>query len=291
MIKRPLIWVWISAVTIIVSVVVIIAIGPVWGIDFVGGSLVEIEGPTDQLGDIRGYLQEDFGLSATLQATPDGSILIRTSALDETRHEEVVAGLRDQGYLTGEEVRFESIGPTIGAELRRKALVAVVAAVGAMIAYLAYTFRGASGLVSSWKFGVAAAYALVHDLLFVTALFVIFGKLWDVPIDSLFVTAQLAILGYSVNDTIVIFNRMKTEWIKTRSGNLLTVMDAALSSTLIRSLNTSFTTVLVLMSLLIFGGNTIRWFVMALMLGTIAGTYSSIFVASPMLYRLAKKRG
>lgn len=291
MMKRPYNWLIASVTTVVVSMAVIVIIQPVWGIDFVGGSLMELESPEDRLQEMRSYLQGEFDLSATIQSTPDGTVLVRTQALDQGLHEEVLQGLRDTGLLEGEEVRFESIGPTIGAELRRKAGIAVLVTVIVMIAYLAYTFRGASGLVSPWKFGVAAAWALVQDLLVVMAIFVIFGKLWDVPIDSLFVTAQLAILGYSVNDTIVLFNRMKSEWVATRSGNLLSVMDPSIRATLIRSINTSLTTLLVLITLLVFGGGTIRWFIVALALGTIAGTYSSIFVASPALYWLAKRRG
>jgi len=196
--------------------------------------------------------------------------------------------LREAGLLS-EELRFESIGPTIGAELRRKAIVALGVVLVALIAYLAYIFRETAGLVAAWKFGVAAIYALLHDLLFVTAVFVILGKVLGVTVDTLFVTALLAILGYSVNDTIVIFNRVKSDWLASRSGSLLETLDGAVRKSLTRSLNTSFTTLLVLGALLLFGGSTIRWFIVALAAGTIAGTYSSLFVAPPLLYYLAKR--
>ena len=145
-------------------------------------------------------------------------------------------------------------------------------------------------MVSSWKFGVAAVVALVHDLLVVTAVFGILGQFTNASIDTLFVTAMLAILGYSVNDTIVLFNRLKEEWLKTRTASLTAVMDTAAKATLTRSLNTSLTTLLVLVSLLVFGGSTIRWFVAALAAGTIAGTYSSLFVAPPFLNWLANRK-
>ena len=132
--------------------------------------------------------------------------------------------------------------------------------------------------------------ALTHDLLLVTVLFVVLGQTHGVVIDTLFVTAMLAILGYSVNDTIVLFNRLKEEWLSTRTDPLVDVMDRAAQNTVIRSLNTSLTTLLVLGTLLLLGGTTIRWFVLALAAGTIVGTYSSLFVALPVLHFLAKKQ-
>ena len=290
MIKKPHIWIAISGVTIVASVLAIILIRPVWGIDFVGGSLLEIEAQAESAPAIREVLQEKFNLSASTQPTQDDSIIIRTSALDEETHDQIIQELRTQELLQGEERRFESVGPTIGQELRRKSLTAVSMVVAIIIIYLAYTFRTMKGLVAPWKFGVAAVYALLHDLVLVTGLFVIFGRIWNAPIDTLFVTAQLAILGYSVNDTIVIFNRIKTEWKKNRSGSVLDVMEAGVKSTLGRSLNTALTTLLVLIALLIFGGATIRWFIVALTLGTVTGVYSSIFVAPPLLYYLSRSR-
>ena len=288
MIVNPKSWFLVSIVTIIVSMAVIFTIGPLWGIDFVGGSLTEVTAKADDADTIRDVLLAEFELPATIQTTPEGSLIIRTRALSPETHDQIKDKVSEEG-LIAEELRFESIGPTIGQGLRQKAWIAMGMVVAAMIIYLAYTFRGAKGLISPWKFGVAAAYALLHDLTLITALFVIFGKLWDVPIDTLFVTAQLAIIGYSVNDTIVLFNRMKSEWVATRSDNLLSIIDKATRATLVRSLNTSLTTLLVLVTLLIFGGTTLRWFIVALALGTIVGTYSSIFVASPMLYRLSRK--
>jgi preprotein translocase subunit SecF len=123
----------------------------------------------------------------------------------------------------------------------------------------------------------------------VTALFVIFGKLFGATIDTLFMTAMLAILGYSVNDTIIIFNRLKEDWLTSRRGDLVTIMDQAARATMVRSLNTSITTLLVLSTLLIFGGETIRWFIVALAAGVLVGTYSSIFVAPSVLHMLAKR--
>jgi preprotein translocase SecF subunit len=289
MMKNASLWLKISAATILVSVILIIGIGPVWGIDFVGGSLLEARADAEAIEDIRTLFADEFDLSATIQTTLDGSLIIRTTVIDETTHQAIVSTLKEQNLIQ-EELRFEAIGPTIGQELRRKSIIAISLVIAVMIAYLAYTFRDMKGLIAPWKFGLAAVYALVHDLLLVTALFVLFGRLWDVPLDTLFVTAQLAILGYSVNDTIVLFHRVKTEWLADRKQNLGTITDRAIKAVLSRSLNTSFTTLLVLTALLVFGGSTIRWFIVALAAGTVTGTYSSLLVAPPLLQYLAKRR-
>lgn len=288
MIQKAKIWLIISLLTILTSAVIIVVYRPVWGIDFTGGSLLEIFSDAS-LEEIESLLKSELGLTVTVQQSEEGRLLLRSAPLNESLHQEVLILLQGEGLMR-EELRFESIGPTIGAELRRKALVAVIIVLIVLIVYLAYIFRQASGFISAWKFGVAAIYALLHDLLAVLALFVILGKVYGVVIDTMFVTAILAILGYSVNDTIVVFHRLKSDWLASRSGGLLTTLDRAVKRSLMRSLNTSLTTLLVLGALLLLGGSSIRWFVVALMAGTIVGTYSSLFTAPPFLYYLAKKK-
>lgn len=290
MIQKPKIWFGISLLTVVVSLVIVGAVRPLWGIDFVGGSLMEIGSGPEAVAPIRQLLQAEFGLETTVQTTPDNTLIIRTSPLTEEQHQNILSRLEDQGLLSGEELRFESIGPVIGQELRQRSWKAIGLVVLVMIAYLSYTFRGTRGLISPWKFGVAATYALLHDVLVVLALFVILGRIMGVAIDTLFVTAMLAILGYSVNDTIVFFDRVRAEWVARRTPNLLLLIDEAAKATVVRSLNMSLTTLITLGSLLVFGGTTIRWFIVALVAGIIAGTFSSIFVAPPFLYLLTKRR-
>lgn len=289
MIVNPKLWIWISSITIIASLLIIIVVRPLWGIDFVGGSLLEVKAGEDKHAPVQILLEDRFGITSTIQPTPEETLIIRTPVINQEQHQEVLAALV-QEKLIEEELRFEVAGPTIGKGLQRQAVVALTLSAVLMVAYLAYTFRGAASLTAPWKFGVAAVYAVIHDLILVTAIFVILGKIWHVPIDSLFVTALLAIFGYSVNDTIVLFNRMKTNWANQKTGNLLTNIDQAIRQTLVRSLNTSFTILLVLLAMLFFGGTTLRWFVLALTLGTISGAYSTIFVAVPCLYYLSKRK-
>lgn len=287
---NPKLWFTISWVVIAVCLLVIVIVRPTWGIDFTGGSLLEIPGSGDNIPAVQNILQTDFDLSTTIQTTQNNSILIRTTPLHQDKVTEITKKLREEKLLEGDILRFESIGPTIGQELSRNAWWAMFLSLGLTVAYLAYTFRGAKGLIAPWKFGVAAIYALIHDLIFVTALFVLLGKWKGVEIDTLFVTAQLAIFGYSVNDTIIIFDRFKSEWANTRSRDIMGIMNKAVTDTLTRSLNTSLTILVVLLSLLFFGGSTIQWFIVALTAGTIVGTYSSIYVAPPLLYMLARNK-
>lgn len=287
MIMRPKFWLVFSSLTMVVSLATIMFLKPVWGIDFTGGSLLEVRGAsltTTTITEVMDVQQR----AATVQPTTTPSWLIRTTPLDPATHQAIVDGLK-QVSPDLEEIRFESIGPTIGAELRRKAVWAILLSIVVMTAYLSYEFRHTGGLVSPWKYGVAATVALVHDLVFVTAIFVILGHTHRVSIDTLFVTAMLSVFGYSANDTIVLFNRIKQEWLASRRGSLLEIMDFSVQATLMRSLNTALTILLTLLTLLIFGGPTIHWFIVALIIGTIVGAYSTIFVAPPFLYVLARK--
>ncbi len=287
MITKPKIWLGVSIGSMLVYILIIVLMPPLIGIDFKGGALFEIK-TTLAPAVVSDSITKQLQSSATVQTTENQSLLVRTTNVSPDQHEALLTDLKKQD-ATLEELRFETVGPTIGEELRRKAWLAMSLSVLVTIAYLAYEFRHTGGLVSSWKFGVAAAIALVHDLLLVTAAFAILGRLFSAPIDALFVTAMLALSGYSVNDTIVLFNRLKQEWLATRSGNLITLMDKAVKLTLTRSLNTSIPILLTLITLLLFGGTTIRWFIVALCIGTITGTYSTIYVAPAWLWLMARK--
>jgi preprotein translocase subunit SecF len=250
---------------------------------------LEVTGSPEALPEIRSVIRDQFALEAIVQPTQDDSLLIRLATITPETHQNLLAALREK-RLIREELRYESIGPTIGAELRRKAWLAVGLAVVVLILYLTYTFRQMRGFISSWKFGVATVLATLHDISVVAACFTLFGAYWGTTVDTLFVTALLAILGYSVNDTIVLFTRFLQEWRLSRVEPFFVVLDRAARATLMRSLNTSLAILLVLTVLLIFGGATIRWFIVALTLGTLVGTYSSIYVAPFILYYLARPR-
>ncbi len=179
--------------------------------------------------------------------------------------------------------QFESIGPTIGAETTINAIWAVVVASLFIVLYITWSFRKIPKPASSFRFGVCAVIALVHDVLVVIGIFAILGHFFGVEIDSLFVTALLTVIGFSVHDTIVVFDRIRENLKRVSGLSFDQVVNESILQTLDRSLNTSLTVVLVLFALLLFGGESIRWFVVALLVGVISGTYSSIFNASPLL--------
>jgi len=181
------------------------------------------------------------------------------------------------------EKRFDSIGPVIGDELKTNAVWAIVIALIAIVLYIGWAFRKVSRPVSSFKYGIIATVALFHDIIITLGVFSALGHFYNVEVGIPFVAALLAILGYSVNDTIVVFDRTRENLIKSGISDFEEVVNKSVNETLIRSLNTSFTTLLILIVLFLFGGETIKYFIVALIIGISVGTYSSIFIASPLL--------
>jgi len=199
---------------------------------------------------------------------------------DEEVGIEAITGTTDNKI---NEKRFDSIGPVIGNELKTSAVWAIVVALIAIVLYIGWAFRKVSRPVSSFKYGIIATVALFHDVIITLGVFAILGHFYNVEVGIPFVAALLAILGYSVNDTIVVFDRTRENLIKSGISDFEEVVNKSVNETLIRSLNTSFTTLLILTVLFLFGGETIKYFVVALIVGISAGTYSSIFIASPLL--------
>lgn len=181
------------------------------------------------------------------------------------------------------EVRFETVGPSIGKETEQNAFKAVLIASFAIIIYVALAFRKIPKPYSSLKFGICAVIALLHDILVIIGLFSIFGQLYKVEVDSLFITALLTIMGFSVHDTIVVFDRIR-ENLKRMAGNsFAAIVNESIIQTMARSLSTSLTVLFTLLALLLFGGESTRWFIIALLIGVTSGTYSSVFNAAPLL--------
>jgi preprotein translocase subunit SecF len=219
---------------------------------------------------------------ALLQTAGDKGVLIKTGVLSQEEHQKLLNVLKEKTG-TFEEKRFELIGPVIGQELRSDALWQLVLVSLGIVLYIAYAFRRIQRPITAWRFGWAAVIALLHDLLVVLGIFSILGHFKGIEIDSMFVTAMLTVLGFSVHDTIVVFDRIR-ENVKIFAGQPLEfVINHSITQTIVRSLNTSLTVLFVLLALLLFGGESIRYFVLALFIGVITGTYSSIFVASPIL--------
>jgi len=283
-IQRKKIWFTISGLFVGASILALLVWGLKPGIDFIGGSLAEFrfsqERPSNN--DIKETLKDlDLG-KLNVAETGEKGIILRFKDVDEDQHQEIVDAIQAK-YKDVQETSFESIGPVVGAELKRKSISALIIVILAIVAYVAWAFRKVSEPVASWKYGVAAIIALIHDIAIVAGVFAILGKFYGVEIGVPFIAALLTILGYSVNDTIVVFDRTRENLVTDSSDDYEEVVNRSVNETIARSLNTSITTFLALCAVYMFGGETTKMFMLALMIGCVAGTYSSIFIASPIM--------
>lgn len=261
------------------------------GIDFTGGVLVEyrFEKSVD-INQLREVITKEDVEVGQITEADNNTYIIRAKPIEQERVNKVKEKLGEE-FGVVEERRVENVGPVVGAELQRKALFALGLASIAIVLYIAFSFRKVPKPTSSWRFGISAIFALIHDVLLVVGIFAILGKFLGVEIDTLFVTALLTIIGFSVHDTIVVFDRIRENLLKNIGKRFSEVADLSITQTLARSLNTSLTLVFVLIAMLLFGGETLRWFVMALLIGVTAGTYSSIFNATALLVWWEEKLG
>ena len=282
--KRNFLFIF-SGLILIPGIIALSVWGLKLGIDFTGGSRLTVKfGHTRPSGpDIAKFVTDiKFG-QATAQTVGQDEIDISLPHLSNDQRQTIVDQLNSK-YSPVSEVAFQTIGPTVGQTLLRRAVTAVILVLLAIILYVSWAFRKVGiGPVPSWVYGASAVVALAHDIFIVIGIFAILGHWLNIEIDSLFVTALLTVLGFSVHDTIVVFDRVRERLLVGRENTFEETVNVSLNQTLIRSLNTSLTTLLVLSALYLFGGVTIRNFVLALLIGIASGTYSSIFVASPLL--------
>jgi len=288
------IWVGLSASFVVISIILLFTLGLKPGIDFTGGSLMELSFDNrPEVSEIKTSLVDHEIENPVVQRTGDNGLIIRMQFLTEDEHQAVLGGLRDE--FGGEEnrvheERFETIGAAISKQLRTRSMWAAIFVCLAIVLYVAYAFRRVSKPVASWKYGLLAIIALGHDVLIVMGVFALLGHFAGVEVNIAFVVALLTIMGYSVNDTIVVFDRIRENLIKRVSPDFGETINIGLNQTLMRSINTSVTTILVLLALYLFGGTTTNEFVLALMVGVISGAYSSIFLASPLLVLIERRR-
>jgi preprotein translocase subunit SecF len=321
-IKARKIWFSISGVLVAVSIVFLLMWGLKFGIDFTGGSLLEVKFLENRpsVTEVNSALADLNLGSLVTQPVDENGMIFRFQNIDEDIHQEVLKRLRelvasdeqrgenmevtetqnepdetlevdsntesDQedslAIASVEELRFDAVGPSIGSELKKKSVSAIFIVLIAMIAYIAWAFRFVSKPVASWKYGLAATIALFHDVIITMGVFSFLGYFYNVEISTAFVAAILTVLGYSVNDTIIVFDRIRENLPKS-DENFEDTVNISVNQSISRSINTSFTTLIVLLSIFFFGGETIRDFVLALAVGISIGTYSSIFLASPIL--------
>lgn len=287
-IKHKKIFISISIVLVVLSFISLAVFGLEVGIDFKGGALSEVvyTDARPAQADLEKPLT-DLGLGAVLlQPTGEKGYIVKTKDLTDAEHKSLLATLsmNDASPLT--ETNFNSVGPSVGRELTRKAILAIILISIVIILFIAFAFRKVSGQVASWKYGVIAIVTLLHDVTIPIGLFTILAHFYGAELDTLFVVAILTILGLSVSDTIVIFDRIR-ENLKNLEANAKVdfkeIVGTSVRQSYVRSICTSLTVILVLLALFFFGPVSTKYFALMLTAGMFFGTYSSIFLASPLL--------
>lgn len=251
------------------------------GVDFKGGSLVEVEYASGR--PEKALLEEVLGRSVgevSARETGENGYIIRTKELSPEERKDLLTSLEGKDSTIK---RFDTVGPVLGAELQKKSLTSIVLVILAIVLFISFAFRKVSKPVSSWKYGLVAIVALIHDVVVPIGVFAFLG----IEVDALFVTALLVVLGFSIHDTIVVFDRIR-ENLKVNDGEKVkktfaVMVGESLSQTFARSINTSLTTLISLAVLFVYGPEATKNFALALLIGITAGTYSSIFLASPLL--------
>ncbi|HEX3081814.1 MAG TPA: protein translocase subunit SecF [Candidatus Saccharimonadia bacterium] len=283
LIGKRKIWYTISLIMIVPGLISLVMFGLKLGIDFSSGQLSVVKGSASAAAVQKAASGLGFQDLQVVQSGQDQTqIRFRDPSAQtqhETNHQKFKAALATAGY---EELSFDSVGPTVSTTIARNAIVSLLLVSLAIVLYIAFAFRNAPQPVSPWSFGFMAIAALLHDAFFVLGVFSLLGHFFGVEIDALFVTAILTVIGFSVHDTIVVFDRIR-ENLRRDKGSFETVVNNSILETIARSINTSLTVILTLLALFLFGGQSIRMFVLALLIGIASGTYSSIFNASPLL--------
>lgn len=284
-INHKKIFISISVALVAVSLILLAVFGLKLSIDFKGGALTEIDYSAGRP-EIKSLQEkvDSLGLGSILiQPTGETGYLIKTKDLTEPERVELFGSFSIDGKYKVEEKSFTSIGPSVGKELRRKSLFSIILVVLSIVLFIAFSFRGVSKPVSSWKYGVIAVLALLHDVTIPTGIFVLLGRYAGAEVDTLFVVALLTILGLSVNDTIVVFDRIRENLKAHVGGSFAEIVGKSIEQTFSRSINTSLTVILSLLALYFFGPVSTKYFALTLTAGMFFGTYSSIFLASPLL--------
>jgi preprotein translocase subunit SecF len=245
------------------------------GIEFKGGTSIEYQlGKSEDQSVFENIVKTNGVQFISVQKTSTGSYILNLGQVDSDQRQKILTSLKTKAG-TATELQFETIGPTVGSELVKKTLYALIIAASGILLWVAIQFK-------SFKFGISAVLAMIHDSLVTVGMYSIFGHFFGAQVDLLFVTALLTILSFSVHDTIIVYDRIR-ESKKNYGESLYDLANKATSQTMVRSLNNTFVLVFMMVALLLLGGETIRWFVATLLVGSISGAYSSPFVAVSIL--------
>lgn len=285
--KKKTVWLALSVLLLVPGIISLIFWKLPLGIDFRGGGSAEWRfDKTVEQEELKTFLLEQGTLDGfSLSTTGEGTVLIKFLPIEPGEYRQSFTELEKKfGNVTEE--KFENVGPSVSDDLTKRAVIAVVLASLFILIYLAYSFREVSYPVSSWRFGAVALIALIHDLAISIGVFSILAHYFGFEVDSSMITAVLTIMGFSVHDTIVVFDRIREnlhdQKVET-AEEFEVIADASLSQTLNRSLGTSLTLTFTLLALLVLGGDSIRSFIVMMTVGVVVGTYSSIFTATPLL--------
>ncbi len=268
------------------SIIVTILWGLNLGIDFKGGTLMEVRFALDPAPETRAVeesLSELSLKSLTVQPTENQGLLLRYLASDDAANDQVLAKLRGLDPEV-KQLRTDFIGGSVSDQIKSNAFTGTALSLIGIALYIAWAFRRVSGVVTSWEYGLGAIIALAHDIIIVIGLFAILGHFYGVEVGVPFIAALLTILGYSVNDTIVVYDRVRENLMRSsKKGDFENIVNRSLNETLGRSINTSMTVIITLVAIVIFGGESVRYFGVALLAGVVFGTYSSVYIASALL--------
>ncbi|MDP2930421.1 MAG: protein translocase subunit SecF [bacterium] len=277
-----------SGVLILASLVSLFYFGLNLGIDFSGGSILEVDFENRPENAVIQEKLKDLNLGEiVVQPTGAKGVIIRLGEVDENVHQQIVSKLQEISRI--EEKRFESIGPVVGKELRQKTIILVVVSLITLLIYIAIAFGKISRPLSGWQYGIISIIALFFDVLIPVGVFTLLGKLYNIQFNIPIIIALLTLLGYTINDKVVVFDRVRENLLTTKAGDFSACINQSLNQVLIRSMSTGFCTLLVLLSIFFFGGETLKYFALTLIIGIITGTYSSLFLASPLLVSWQKR--
>jgi preprotein translocase subunit SecF len=278
----------ISVLLVLTSIVAVLVWGLKPSIDFAGGSLLDVSfsGQKPTADEVSGVLNNLGFKDASIRSSGEGFIL-RLKEITQSEKDSIVQDLSLNGKYSPVEKTFSTVGPILGKEALQKSFISIFMVLLAIVLFIAFAFRKVSKPISSWVYGIVTVLALLHDVLVPTGVFAILGHFYGFEVDTLFVTALLVILGFSVHDTIVVFDRIRENLHKNENYNgkkdFATIVGESISETFVRSINTSLTVLLAILVLYIFGPETIRNFTLVLLVGIFIGTYSSIFIGSTLL--------
>ncbi len=272
-------WYILSFIIIIPGTISLVLYGLKPSIDFTGGTVIEIEGLKDKV-KVEKLAKDAKFENITLTETGKGYI-IRSKPVSEENHKSFKAELTKNNGAT--EVRIETVGPSISKEITNRAFISVILASILIILYLAYMFRRVPKPANSWAFGITAVLGILHDALVLLGIFSLLGHFFNVEVDPLFITAILTVIGFSVHDTVVIYDRIRENLVKGTSETFEEVVNKSLVEMLDRDISTSFLAWIIVFVLYLFGGESIKFFVLALVIGILLGTYSSIFNSASLL--------